>query len=185
MQDSCLVGRVAAVVTFAISVVCSPQAIAGPLTGQTVGATNSTGAILPAATAAVGPGVEFTSFKFGTLDFFSADLTENGEITIALILTGSLNHGAGQLISFFDVFSAIPDVVGATLVSTSGVSGITQSDINFTPNTVTMELGLGTFWTSTGANFVVRLNFAPEPGSLALLAIAVAGLAGLRLRRTG
>jgi hypothetical protein len=174
-------------VPLVFAVGCASGALAGPLTGQTIGATNDNGAIQPASSAVVDAGLEFTSFRFGDLDFFSADLTEDGDITVEKILAGGLSHGASHVISFFDIFGTIPAIINVLLVDTPGVSGFDSSDISFDADSVTLQLGNGTSWSAreTGVNVQIRLEFAqvPEPGTLALAVAATALLGGARVRR--
>lgn len=161
---------------------------AAPLTGATVGASNSSGAITPT-TAVVGAGAEFTAFFSIVPDpFFSVDFDENGLVRFSLLLSGPqtpLGHGASQTLSFSDALGTIDSIIGATLVTKSGVSdGLVQSDISFTADSFSVQVGNGVDY-ANGAFFEIQLAFAPvvavpEPGALAL---AIAGLAAFGVWR--
>lgn len=169
----------------ACALMVSSAAYAGPLTGKSLSGTNSDGTFLPATTAAIGAGVEFTADFFST-PFFSIDFDGNGLVKVTEILNGGLGHGAGQLLSFFDIFADIGQITGFDFVSASGVTGIDQSDLSFTADSISMEVGTGTSWAS-GDFFTAQIRFAaqvPEPAPVALLGIGLLGMAMSRRRKS-
>jgi hypothetical protein len=168
-------------------VLCCVCAIAqaGPLTGQTLGGTdievNGAPSPLVPPTALVGSGVEFR-VDYGATPFFSVDFTEDALVTVTQILSGRLGHGAQHSVTFFDVAGTIPDILDVSLTGTFGVTGITQSDISWTTDSFTVELGSGTSW-GPGDFFTMQVTHVPEPTTLALLGFGLVGVSVAVMRR--
>jgi len=136
-------------------------------------------------TAPVGAGVEFDLIVQGTDDFFDVDL---GASTILLTQdsTGGLSMGAGELLVLSNLFGPGEQIIGAGLVVT-GPSGFTLGDISFTAHSVSIDLN-NTTW-SSGNSALITLETAlvssevPEPATLSLLGLGLAGAAVVRYRR--
>src|SRR5262245_60578669 len=110
-----------------------------PLTGQTLGASGTFFPITPSS-AVVGPGVEFQEI-FSPGVGFTIDFTESGLLTVTWVADGPLGHSATDIQTYTDINGLIDQIVGFNLVSTSGVSGIAQSDLSFMANSITISIG--------------------------------------------
>lgn len=167
-------------------------AFAGPLTGQTLGASGGFHAVSPTS-AVVGAGAEFTEAQIAVSSIqndLSFDFDENGlvKVTFLIAVNSVLSHTSLDLQTFSDILGTIDDIVGFDLVSVSGVTGIAQSDLSFTANSVSMSLGSGTSWNPNGF-ITAQMRFAaptgvPEPQTLTLAGLAlIAGAAARRRSR--
>lgn len=171
-------------VTIAAAMAATVSAHAAPLTSQQLSATNDAGAISPNP-ATIGAGVDFIA-QFHGSDFFSIDFTEDGFVTVQWIQPGSLGHGATQNLSFSDVNLTIAEFVAFNLISTSGVTGIDQSDLGFTADSISMSLGSGSSW-DHGGSFTAQILFGgrevPLPASLPLFLAGLGALGWVRRKR--
>ncbi len=179
----------------AVLAATATAASAGPLTGQTLGASGSNKPVSPAS-AVVGAGVEFTEANLADLNFtndFLIDFDENGLVKVSFVLPanigGMLVTGPEDLQVFSDVNGTIAAIIGFDLVSTSGVTGIDQSDLGFTSESVSLSLGSGASW-DTGSFITAQIRFAvptgvPEPQTLALAGLGlIAAVASSRRTRS-
>jgi hypothetical protein len=134
----------------------------------------------PSTATVVDPGVEFQLGPAGLS--FSVDFRAND---VLITNTASSNQRlGGTILDLTDLTNAF---TGASLLSTSGVTGLGASVVSFSAGTVVVDMrdGLGVYL--PGATIDVALNPAaavPEPASLTLLVAALAGLTMVaRLRR--
>lgn len=163
---------------------------AGPLTGQTLGAAGGFRPITPGS-ALVGAGVEFTEPNIAVPNFpndLLFDFDEQGLVKVSFVIdiNSSLNHTGVDRIVFSDLNGTIARIIGFDLVSVSNVTGIEQADLSFTDDSVTMSLGSGSRWASSGF-ITAQMRFAdaapvPEPGVLGLAGIGLLAAAVARRR---
>lgn len=143
------------------------------LLGETL-AGSSTWTPMTPSQAVVGAGVEFETVLSGS-PWFTIDFTVDGLVTVQWARAGGLSHGATDILTFNDVFGTINDFTGLNLVSTSGVTGVTQSDLTYSSDMLTLNVGSGTGW-AEGAFFTAQIESVPEPATLALFGLGLAGL---------
>jgi hypothetical protein len=133
--------------------------------------------------AVVGGGTEF-QFNSG---LFVVDLASNqSDSFIKISSLSSFTFGANGTITIGDIDDSGGNIVGITSVSASaGISGIDASDISFTAHTVSFNLANSAWTANQGltVQLAVRPAAVPEPGSLALVAIALAGIGFSRRNR--
>jgi len=133
---------------------------------------------LTPSSAVVGAGVEFEIFNVMHVDF-----DENGLLVLTVHDTGSLTFADSFSYVFTDINNTIPDIAGFDVVSLgAGTTNFSQANLAFTANSFTFSPDGSTFVNSQ-AN-TLRLTFAavPEPGSLALVSVALVAFAFARRR---
>jgi len=165
----------------------SPPTARATLIGDTVTCTTLGSPTCPVVpTAIVGPGSEFTMFAFGTFPMFTVNITGSSYIlTAASSITVSFGGAVGAA-SLDWIGDPTGEIIGFDL--TSDFAAITSSDITFGPHFVQVSLaGLTISPADLGKQVVVDFITAhdqiPEPGTLAVFGLGLAGLGFARLRR--
>jgi hypothetical protein len=185
-MNSRIVKRVLATLSLAA---CSWASQAGYL-GNTVQATAYYPELPPGATtiagpvqAVVGAGVEFTDGQFTPFFGPSFDLSD----TTILITHAATGHSSGTFngYAFFDVLSAIDDIVGVDILSdNSGFFSGNPSRVFFDANNVFVNFESLSFIGVANPQIVLGVRFAnnqvPEPETLLLVGLGLLAIAGAR-----
>ena len=163
---------------FALTAWCLPAA-AGPLTGQTLGATGT--GVFPAS-AVVGAGREFKAGQGFEFDFADDGLLSVGVFQGITVFTNTSDY------VFTDLNGTIASITGVTLLGfDAGATGFDASDISFTADSVTLRLA-STRWSDV-AHARLQIDFAPaavpEPPGIALVALALLGIRASQRGRNG
>lgn len=133
------------------------------------------------ADAVVGSGAEFQIFAR------TWDLTDT-QITTTFTESGWFATAPFNGIVFSDLMDNLASIVGVTIDAATNLNGFTASNVGFDANSISINYvsnGVGLTFTP-GDQVVLNVQFAqtvPEPGSLLLVAAALAAAAGLRQRR--
>jgi hypothetical protein len=124
----------------------------------------------------VDPGEEFRLVLAGS-DFFSIDIDANS-LKITLVSRGGLVMGAGEL-AHFGGLGAAAAVTGFT---SAGEAGFDLSDVSFSGGVLDLNLN-GSSWAPGDSATISFDTSVPEPGSVALVGLALAAAALARRQR--
>jgi len=135
-------------------------------------------------TATVAPGPEFLLDVSGSV-LFSADL-EASSITLTALLPVNLLAFFASNATFGDLDSSAGDIVGVSVTTAGGVTGIVASDVTFTADSVFIDTR-DSQWPVAGMA-IISLTFdnvavVPAPATLFLLGSVVASLGTVRMWR--
>jgi hypothetical protein len=164
----------------ALAVFAVPLSSGASLIGDTVTCTEigpGSFECAPPAAVVVDPGSEFFLGNPGNTTLgFNINV---GAFDILLTAIGSF--GLGATIVDFSSLDAGGPITGVTLSVSAGVSGVSQSDITFDPDSVVLDLRGTDFDSQSTVTLTLTIGQAqvPEPGTLGLLALAAATLIGL------
>lgn len=164
----------------------SSTAQAALLTGVTLGCGTGAGSIpitCTPASAVVGAGVEFT-FPIAAQPF-SLDIDADGFVLLSYNGTATLNLNATYVVRLTDTLSGAAPFIDFNLLTATNVTGITPFDLSFTADTVSVNMGTNAVWSPNSSlrMQILEATAVPEPGSIALLSLGMAGMAIMTRRR--
>ena len=136
----------------------------------------------------VGAGVEF-SIDFLSTPSFTVDIGASS-VSVTQVFGQPISTGAGEVLVLGDLdwIGLVGKIVGISGFSTNVATGnITAGDVTFTDHEVRFDMSPNIWQVGTFASWdLVTQHIIPEPGTLALFGIGLAGLGftGWRRRRS-